>query len=258
MTIKYSVLNANPTAFTGVQATSSAAGAPGGINQAPTASGIQQRVMALANAAKAGDPAAIAQLQQLTQPGVPETNDPMANEARKLSNSLLGTSLKVRWDDTSVLHDLAPGLLAAGGALGAGLLAPVLGAGGIAAAPAFPAAAATAPAAASTLAGAGGLLGTVATAAPVAAGAAGVAKAAKGLLGTGLSAKDVIGGGLGLLGTIDAANQGAEADRLRKQALDFATNDYNQRAPARTLAMQKVLAPVRNVQNRQNPFTMGG
>lgn len=114
-------------------------------------------------------------------------------------------------------------------------------------------------------------LGSVSQAAPGVAGAAGAAGAAtqaagqaKGILGTGLSTKDAITLGLGGLGAIDAASQSAQADKLRGQALQFAAQDYGQRAPVRDAALTRALAPLpqqrdlsQTLVNRANPYSGG-
>lgn len=85
-----------------------------------------------------------------------------------------------------------------------------------------------------------------------------------GLFGTGLNTKDVLTLGLGGLGAIDAANQSAQADKLRGQALQFAANDYNARAPIREAAVGRALAPLpaqrdlsQTLVNRANPYSGG-
>ena len=96
------------------------------------------------------------------------------------------------------------------------------------------------------------------------AAAAGGGGASNGLLGTGLSTKDVLTLGLGGLGAIDAASQSANADKLRGQALQFAAQDYGQRAPIRTAAVDRALAPLptqrdlsQTLVNRANPYSGG-
>ena len=86
-----------------------------------------------------------------------------------------------------------------------------------------------------------------------------------GLLGTGLGLDDIQKYGplvLGGLGAIDAANQSATADKYRGQALQYATQDYNARAPVRQAAITQSLAPLpqqrdlsQTLVNRANPYS---
>lgn len=252
---KYAASNLNPTLMPGASGSDFAglAGAPGGINRDPVATEVTQRIRDLAVRVKAGDPAAIAEVQQLSQPDLDHTDDPTANWARDISNTFLGTQLKSRYDASGILHDLAPGLAIAGGALGLGLLAPAAGAagggaaaaggGGIAAAPstAF-LGAANAGAASAASGGLGGLLGA-GGAAGAAGGGLGIAGAAKALGGLKGALSDyaplVLGGVQALTG---AAQQG-KANDLQREALNYARNDYNSRAGFRDAASARLLGP---------------
>lgn len=80
--------------------------------------------------------------------------------------------------------------------------------------------------------------------------------------GLNLGAKDIATLGLGALGAVDAAHQSAEADKLRARGLQYATDDYNQRAPIRTAALGQALAPLpqqkdlsQTLVNRANPYS---
>lgn len=112
--------------------------------------------------------------------------------------------------------------------------------------------------------GAAEALGGLPGAASTAAGAAGAAgQAGSSLLGIG--ADDLKKWGplvLGGLGAIDSASQSAQADKLRSQGLQYATQDYNSRAPVRAAALTGALAPLpqqkdlsQTLVNRANPYS---
>lgn len=245
MSIKYSPLKVTDPTLAAAQ-TSTNRFAPGAVSTAPSQNGMQRQFADLQKRVQQGDPAAIAQVMQLAQPELDKTDDPAANEARKIANTYLGTNLKNRWEDTSVLHDLLPGIAAAGGALALGLIAPGVGAGaagagggsGIVAAPAFPAAAAgSAPGA---IAGLGGTAAAGAGAGAAAAAGTGLS----GLLGkAGKWATGHPGLIVGTLGAIDAAHQQQHSNQLAENAVNNATADWNSRKPLRDALLQKLLAP---------------
>lgn len=234
MSIKYSPLKVTDPTLAAAQ-TSTNRFAPGAVSTAPSQNAMQRQFADLQKRVQQGDQSAIAEVMQLAQPGLDQTDDPAANEARKIANTYLGTKLKNRWEDTSVLHDLAPGILAAGGALGLGLLAPAAGAAG------------------------GGAAAAAGGAAPAAAGAAGAGAAAAGGLGVGTAAAGAGLSGLlgkagqwitghpglilGAAGAIDAAGQQRHSNQLAEDAMKNATADWNSRAPLRDALLQKLLAP---------------
>jgi hypothetical protein len=266
---------------------------------------------------KAGDPAAIAQIQQMAHPEIADwgTNRNAVGRdqrnsidwARQVSNQYLGTNYE-HSKNTTVgnaagdllrvaapigaalipgIGPLAAGLIAAGGnaagqllhgdplsvkqallaGVGSGLGSAGLAAtgGGGAAAGAIPAApAGVAEATSAGLAGAPTSIGGLTTGLGGAAGATGAASgalapvAAAGGAGTAVPSASVLGtlgkiGGTisknlpligGVLGTIQGANQMSHANALQDQAVQTALQDWQQRAPVRAAAVQRVLAPL--------------
>lgn len=266
----YRASTLNPTLMPGSQpgAFSGIAGAPGGINQAQQTTAVTDRIRDLATRVKAGDPSAIAEVQQLVQADLDHTDDPVANWARDISNSFLGTDFKSRYDKSGMLHDLLPGIAVAGGALALGLLAPAAGAGALGSSGGFgtagmagaTGASAGVPAALGggiAATGPGGLGGSATTTGVNAAGAAGGGvgagaaggvpaalgggvSGAGGLLGTIGKYGPLVAGGLGAIG---AGKLGSQAEGLRNQAAQMAIQDYNDRKPLRTAAMAGLTGP---------------
>ena len=87
-----------------------------------------------------------------------------------------------------------------------------------------------------------------------------------GVLGTGLSTNDALNLGLGAAGAVQNANQQSHANALQDQAMQYATQDWANRAPLRQQAIQRMLAPLPQAQdqsalfaaNQVNPFARRG
>lgn len=255
----------NPVFLPGWDTSPSATGAgfaPGGIDQPQAETEITVWARDLAERVRAGDPAAIAEMEQLARGDQKKINDPRGNMARKVSNTLLGTKYLTPYEKSSVLGDLAPGLAIMGGIAGLGLLAPAVAGGGAAgAAGSFGSAGMAGATGAGGLGAAGAGLGVGAGAAGSAgggglgglgAGAAGSAGAASGglpaALGSGLSAGGVLKGigktlplVAGGLGAIGAGKLGGQAEDLRNQAARIAMEDYRGRQPFREAALSGLM-----------------
>lgn len=195
-------------------------------------------LQALGERAKAGDPQATAELLRLAhadQQGTGHTSGQSTEtqRAREAANEYLGTNLPPLDRQGGFLNDFVSNDLGPLLEIGAGtaIAAPVLGA----------------------VAGGGAAAGS-----GTAAGVGGTAAATKGVLGTVEKYGPLVLGGLGAL---DAHNQYAEADKLRRQAVDRATADYATRAPLREEAIRRATLgqPVRedlsSLYASPNPFS---